>query len=262
MSIKQYGRFLTDNSVENSDISSDFYVASDINNRVCYLQMAECSGLTCYDSTIYSGDATISGPTWLAAKNRIGSRLHFDGVDDKVIIPHSSQINVGAIGQSYSIEFMVKVNAANIPGVEWQDHFVIKPSNPLVNYPYSFIVRNIGETPPGGLEFRVYQGPPDAIQLFSTITIADGLWHHIVGVRDASNKLILLYIDGVFNAQTTDTTTLSCENTDPAIIGTAIGAFTGFVDEFSIYNIALSAQEIDNRYKTLQFKFGNRYLNY
>ena len=77
----------------------------------------------------------------------------------------------------------------------------------------------------------------------------DGVWHHVVGVKDAVNKIYSIFIDGIFNNSTTYTT---LNNTANSIKNFAIGArstgggsvFNGSIDEFRIYNKALSSDEI------------------
>jgi len=79
--------------------------------------------------------------------------------------------------------------------------------------------------------------------------INDGQWHHVAGVYDGTNKYI--YVDGTLDVSEPATGTIAV-NTQPLLLGDNAGAlqrnFDGLVDEVSIYNRALSAQEIQTIY--------------
>lgn len=83
----------------------------------------------------------------------------------------------------------------------------------------------------------------------SSGSVADGNWHHVVGVRESGN--IKLYLDGSLVSTQTDTTG-NIDSTDPLIIGAGMNASTGVVgnfydgkiDEVAIFDYALSARQI------------------
>jgi len=87
----------------------------------------------------------------------------------------------------------------------------------------------------------------------SSGSVADGNWHHVVGVRESGN--IKLYLDGSLVSTQTDTTG-NIDSTDPLIIGAGMNASTGVVGNFyngeisnvAIWDSALSSDDIINLY--------------
>ena len=82
----------------------------------------------------------------------------------------------------------------------------------------------------------------------STTTIADGSFHHVVGLRDATNNELRLYVDGTLEATTPMTYTAGFGSGTPIYLGWYKASqkyhFSGTLDEVAIYNRALTAQEI------------------
>ena len=87
----------------------------------------------------------------------------------------------------------------------------------------------------------------------SSGSVADGNWHHVVGVRESGN--IKLYLDGSPVSTQTDSTG-NIDSTDPLIIGAGMNASTGVVgnfydgkiDEVAIWNTALGETAIQEIY--------------
>ena len=87
----------------------------------------------------------------------------------------------------------------------------------------------------------------------SSGSVADGNWHHVIGVRESGN--IKLYLDGSLVSTQTDSTG-NIDSTDPLIIGAGMNASTGVVgnfydgkiDEVAIWNAALSSDAITEIY--------------
>ena len=79
--------------------------------------------------------------------------------------------------------------------------------------------------------------------------INDGLWHHVAAVYDGTNKYI--YVDGALDASAPATGTIT-QNNYPVCIGENAEApahrWNGWIDEASIYNRALSADELQAIY--------------
>ena len=89
----------------------------------------------------------------------------------------------------------------------------------------------------------------------SSGSVADGNWHHVVGVRESGN--IKLYLDGSLANTQTDSSG-NIDSTDPLIIGAGMNAntgvvgnfFDGLIDEVSIWNSALSSSAITEIYNS------------
>lgn len=83
-------------------------------------------------------------------------------------------------------------------------------------------------------------------QVIGSTTVADGNWHHIVGLRNGTN--VLLYVDGVLDGSATDNN-YNCSNSLDFHLGAdSAGAlnfkFNGQIDEVGVWSRALSADEV------------------
>lgn len=81
----------------------------------------------------------------------------------------------------------------------------------------------------------------------------DGLWHHIVAVREGATKSLKLYIDGRLMAQATDATGDISDNNEPLVIGNVNVGFDnplkGSLDELAVMGGAMSANKVAERYE-------------
>src|SRR6266436_2901576 len=79
--------------------------------------------------------------------------------------------------------------------------------------------------------------------------VDDGNWHHIVGIRDETNKQLRIYVDGVLEGTTTYTG-LSTSNPSGvnSRIGLGLGYGLGYVDEFRESHTSRSADWIKTEY--------------
>lgn len=95
----------------------------------------------------------------------------------------------------------------------------------------------------GVVQARRYDGSNNP-GLTSTTVVNDGQFHHVAFVKQG--EILTLYIDGVGEAQTTDTTSASTANTAPVYLGTRNGSkyFKGTIDDLRIYASALSESEV------------------
>lgn len=92
--------------------------------------------------------------------------------------------------------------------------------------------------------------------VFSPTTLADGQFHHLVGVRNASGYT--LYVDGLFANFTADSPH-SPDNDVRMLIGaqnetgpgSPAGVFEGCIDDVRIYNRVLSALEVQQLYNSI-----------
>src|SRR6266481_825978 len=82
-----------------------------------------------------------------------------------------------------------------------------------------------------------------------TTNVDDGNWHHIVGIRDETNKQLRIYVDGVLEGTTTYTG-LSTSNPSGvnSRIGLGLGYGLGYVDEFRESHTSRSADWIKTEY--------------
>jgi len=82
-----------------------------------------------------------------------------------------------------------------------------------------------------------------------TTDLGDGVWHYVVGMYDGAN--VQVWVDGVQeNSAPLAAATLQ-SSTDPVLIGNWEGAggdWEGMIDDFKIYDRALSSAEIQFNY--------------
>jgi len=169
----------------------------------------------------------------------LGKALDFDGSNDYVVIPDHDGLDF-SYNQDFSVSFWIKDNGPN----DNQDTILRKWAG-SGGYPYGFDYRSVT----GSIAFARWDttnGPSTGV---GTIPINDGLWHHVVGVKNGSNMTI--YIDTKTNASTTDTTTGTTTNSSSLCISAACNGanyYKGQIDEIKIYNYALTTNEIKTEY--------------
>ena len=93
----------------------------------------------------------------------------------------------------------------------------------------------------------------NGVSITGTTNIADGSWHHVVAIRDASADMNYLYVDGIKEAEASHDYTAGFESATAALnLGwlnlPTYYHFTGAVDEVAVYGRALSASEITSHY--------------
>jgi hypothetical protein len=112
------------------------------------------------------------------------------------------------------------------------------------NHAFRFFVRDAG----GG------------VHLANGTVAPNGAWHHLVGVCDEANGRVLLYVDGVANANGTITAGTGLQSsTSPMSIGSRqSGAttpfdfqFVGSMEEVVVYNYALTAARIQAHFNAV-----------
>jgi hypothetical protein len=98
--------------------------------------------------------------------------------------------------------------------------------------------------------------PASAFGVTGTTDIANGQWHHIVAVRDDAAGAILMYVDGVLENQkavATGAYANGFDSTEDLTMGymffdAADFFFEGSIDEVSLYDKALTLDEIKQHY--------------
>ena len=154
--------------------------------------------LTAQGALAYVSGATNFGAGAALQNYGFGSALHFDGTNGLQIsaAASSNHLDFGA-NDSFTIEavFRVASNYTATAALVAKDFAASSPSYWL-------------RLESGKVRFFVDDTSPGA-WIYSTNTVNDGQWHHVVAIRDATNptnKTLSLWLDGVFNTNGTDTT--------------------------------------------------------
>jgi hypothetical protein len=153
-----------------------------------------------------------------------------------VRVPASASLNVGA-GNSFSLEAWINLpdTTTQYPLVEWNNGGAIG-AHLWANVVFSGI----------GTQGCVYAALDNSVaHAFATPAVLQpNTWHHVVLTYDKSSGAVI-YVDGVSRAQAAITGVTSATGYD-LYIGKRPGSleFSGFIDEVSLYNRALSAADV------------------
>ena len=210
---------------------------------ISYWKFDEGSGLTASDS-VDGNHGTIYGATWTTGQ--VGGALSFNGVDDYVEIPDDNSLDI--IGD-LTLEAWIEPDR-----VYYTAQGEIIGKWVAGDASYWFAIRD------GQLQMRISATGSDYynIEETSDANLIIDTWYHVVGVYDASEQDIKLYINGVEESTTV-------EGIIPPIIHSGsenvkIGGFypgyyfDGIIDEVAIYNRVLSLAEIQQHYQDVNYE--------
>ncbi|MFH1723798.1 MAG: LamG-like jellyroll fold domain-containing protein [Elusimicrobiota bacterium] len=198
-------------------------------DRIGYWSFDEGSGSVANDGSGHDNDGMIHGATWTTDSISGGQALSFDG-NGHVEIPPSSDFYYDR-GYTFSLWFKASTVDA------YQGQMGQHSGRQYINF-YLNLDRLRWET--------------DAGQAFYANTrIEAGKWYHIVGTYDFSTRLAQLYVYGRLENQAILTSDKNFSNIPLAIGSYSVGyfPFNGVVDEVSLYNRALSPEEIMELYE-------------
>jgi len=215
-----------------------------LGSLVLHYTFDEGSGTLLNDVSGYGNNGTLINPdvtVWQAGQ--IGGSIKFYATNDHAQTPHSDSLNLGAVGEGYSISFWFKDDSK--PSSERQILGKGGRSGPA---PFIFRLDQSGR-----VSFRISDGfQASTIESDSSI-VSDG-WRHIVGVRDISTDRIRLYVDRTeTGGLVSDSTNLDLSNTLDVFFNKYDAGTAFFYDRFSlddvrIYKHALSGEEILSLY--------------
>ena len=161
--------------------------------------------------------------------------LNFDGVDDYVDLGTPAELNFGV--SDFTIETWINVPAAT----DLTDSPVIAMKGDAGASANGF---DISVDPTGLVIVRISDGVLLTSVSSVDITVNDGTWHHVAFTREGDSGS--LYIDGLLITSEL-ISTLDITTTDDFLIGSrnsTAGFFAGSMDEFKIWNAALTIEEI------------------
>jgi regulation of enolase protein 1 (concanavalin A-like superfamily) len=180
----------------------------------------------------------VNSPQW-AATGQIDGSLQFDGINDNVSLP------IGTVIRELSDStFAIWVNFARI-GAATQRIFDFGTGADA----YMYLTPGSGGGG-GAIQFSITaQGGAAESQLIAPFSLAAG-WHHLAVVIDSISRNMQLYLDGdVVISGLTQTLPKDLGNTTQNWLGRSQAGdytwFTGFLDDFRIYNRVLSQIEIE-----------------
>lgn len=224
-----------------------------VRTKVAYFAFDETSGSTAVNvptsEEIMANDATPYGsyvPVW--GEGKINGAILFDAANttDGMIIPSYEEIVFESAPFSYELWF--KSTAGNSSQSRYLLHKGSHKSDGDRNTGKWFGL----EYKKGTLYFGVDDDVTKSLAEVSATSYFDGNWHHVVAVRDVENAKLLLYIDGELKASADDATG-AIDGSEALVIGNVNvnfdSPFIGSIDEFTLYNDALTELEIKSKYE-------------
>jgi hypothetical protein len=206
---------------------------------VCHLPFTEGGGNKVFDLSGKGNHGTIYGATW--NPGRTGPALQFDSTDDYVDLGGGSSFTWTPVTQDRTLGLWF------YPTVQ-----------PTTTYPFQFLMT--ATAPANRYQFTYYNNGGTLVLLasihdnawgtlgyfYTPTTLTLNTWHHIVFVASSvgNNKI---YVNGVSKSVTELSWDDSSEiNPTKVTIGSDSGFLSGAgtLDEYRIYNRALSADEI------------------
>ncbi|GEM_PF-1753555 len=209
-------------------------------------RLDEGTGSTASDATNNSNNGTVSGAQWRTSDYCVNSNcLVFDGDSDTVSIADDADFDYAA-ADSFTFSLWVRYGSSG-------NSRIILDKNGAAGGIYRISIEPDGDITCGIDDDTTY-GPEDSVTS-TAATYDDNQWHHVACVKNATTSLTL-YIDGV-SVGTPDisfTATGTLANNGGFTLGgniLALGGgadFLGFMDEFRMYRVALTADEIKAEY--------------
>lgn len=215
---------------------------SPVSSQVSYWKFDEGYGNTVNDLGFGGNNGTITGASWTNS-GKFGKTLSFDGSGDKVTIPSSTGLDY-----QDSDQFTVStwLNWRSITGATNNRQYIWENRSGSQAY-YLMIIDNASAASPGIK--AVGQGVSGEIGVTASLPNFNE-WLHLAGVFDKTNGFVKIYVNGVLQDTTTGTFSSNTSSGDK-LIGTYFGAgydFDGLIDEFKVYNYALTEDEVKTDY--------------
>ncbi len=187
----------------------------------------------------------VDGTTY--ASGMVGQAFDFDGVNDRVQLPDSESLK---LTESLSIEGWIRADSLPVQ----QGEILFRGDDRGGLDPYSLSLQSSGS-----LRFEV-ASLNGAASVWAPLTL--DRFTHVAGTLDDASGEMRIYLDGVLISQIT-TTQRPFGDLDPASNpGIGIGnhggdpdtphnfPFDGLIDELSVYNRALTSEEVQRIYHT------------
>jgi hypothetical protein len=193
------------------------------------------------DNGLLAGDATF-------AEAVVHQGFKLDGSGDYVEIPDSSALKPARV----TVEAWVRFDSLDTPivsqfGAPGLQYILFKKNSRTFNFE-AYALRKQRDGGIDRLAFSVadVNGSGGNNVAYSTTPVTVGQFYHVVGTYDGSS--VKLYVNGVLEGQSPVSITIDY-GTRPVFIGTSgetvfDGKLNGVVDEASLYNRALDANEI------------------
>jgi len=197
-------------------------------NLMCWWKLDETSGTTALDWSGHGHHGTFQGdPLWVDGYD--GGALEFDGVDDYVEIPYTTDPT------TYTITVWVK------PARTGPANIVVRtsPSGPTVHWSHQLRIDSSGA-------FEHYAWDGSECRVMGTTAVKADTWYSVAAVA-TDNGRMRLYVNGQEEGIATNVGALWADG-DRFLVGSnsghGMGWFEGLIDDIRIYDYVLSQAEI------------------
>ncbi len=214
--------------------------ANPTNGLVLHLSFDEntIQGDTVMDQSGNNNHGTINGDA-LTVTGKHGEALEFDGVDDFVEVPLVDSVTFST-GDSLTVQVWVKTD--DEPP---RNDGIVGNYRPSTNALWLLSISGDNAALRGQMGFSVRDQARTSAGVRSENFLNDGAWHVLAGVRDQDAKKLRFYVDNEL-IEEVDDNTQDINSGQSIWIGEHLNRFyKGLIDEVKIWNIALTAAEID-----------------
>jgi hypothetical protein len=215
------------------------FVALAAGPPVAFWDFESGAGLVLVDQSGNGHHGAIEGgATWVPSGVAGGLwAIDFDGMTAAVTVPGDQELYPG--NHSYAVSAWVQTSWSGT-------HQAVIHNQWLSNH--DAVMLQV--TPSGNPDwkFHDYNGT-EFCQVIGSSVINDGEWHHLVGVRDRSNGVSRVYVDGSLDGETPDTNAnVEIPLDNYLTIGRRSHSgeryFNGLIDQLQIFDEALTAADV------------------
>ena len=211
--------------------------------NVLSLHLDEPEGSTTfYDTSGYANNATCSGDACPVAgvPGAVGTALNFDGVDDFIQIPHNAAFD--QIEDQDKVSITAWVNSSYWPFMIMDQYLADWDSG------WEFFISLIWTE-----NYAMLFKPHDNYEIICEYNFNMAQWYHVAVTYDRSIGTIQFYVDGNQICNYNNTEDIMDTYTSPMYIGYSPSGgdehTTGLIDEFYVFDRALSSDEITALYQ-------------
>jgi hypothetical protein len=198
---------------------------------------------------VSTNDGTLQGGATASVSGVVASAFSFDGTNGYVQIPDSSAFHPTNLTIEAWVRF-TSLDSLSVGGSPAGEQYIVFKQN---TRNANFEGFDLGKERVGGSDyfsFILSSASGQTVEALSSTAVATGAWYHVAAVR-ASN-FAQLYVNGQLERQTNVSFAQDYGNL-PLFFGTTGQGFwdhkfKGWLDEVSLYNRALSSNEIASIY--------------
>ncbi|MFW5702420.1 MAG: DUF2341 domain-containing protein [Candidatus Dojkabacteria bacterium] len=225
---------LYNKSLDQQDVLNTYNYAP---GPVAHWKLDERTGTTADDSSLNAYDGTLNNmddSDWVAG--RLGNALDFDGVDDIINTPFSLPSNNTTIAAWVNTSVPATTQMA-----VGQESTTSASANGIRIVSSQIQCRK--HTVSGSVEVN------------STTTVSSNTWYHAVCTYSPIDGM-KLYVDGILEAESTDTNDMTLSSTYDTHIGGheysvgSINLFEGIIDDVRVYDYTLQQEQVEEIFIT------------